>query len=148
MITPFKGSLHVTANLQVDGQVIASSGTFSDSLTISGTPVKLSNAGEQLAIQFTLQTGVDDTYTLLQHAPLPFTVDIAVRQTDAGTVSGSVNIEGTPITGFSELVFSTTEATSTATGGNTVAVGDKITLVLSGTSSAEMVSLGLVGTKL
>jgi hypothetical protein len=93
--------------------------------------------------QFTLVTGADDVYPLLEYAQFGFTIDKAYYKTDSGTITAEVAINGTAVTGLSALSLTSTQDNSTATAANTVAVGDKVAITLSSNSSADTVSICL-----
>ena len=93
--------------------------------------------------QFTLVTGADDVYPLLEYAQFGFTIDKAYYKTDAGTITAEVAINGTAVTGLSALSLTSTQGNSTATAANTVAVGDKVAITLSSNASADTVSICL-----
>jgi hypothetical protein len=107
------------------------------------------NALKTDAINWFLEAGSDKTYVLAQRVPYAGSItDIALQSDDAGA-AGTINvaINGTPVTwtGGAPVVSGTTEETDTASGNNTFAVNDKITLVVTG--SANLNNLGIkIGT--
>ena len=100
-------------------------------------------------IQFLLPVGSADTFTILQSAAFPFTIDKVTYQSSAGGLTADVKVEGTSVTGLGALSITTTEGSTTVAGSpavdNDVAIGDKITVVTSGGSpaAATMVSICL-----
>lgn len=77
----------------------------------------------------------NNTYTLVFYAEYGFTINELKIISGSGTCTAAVKINGTDVTGISAVSVSTSVATGTATAANTVVVGDKVTLVLSSTSS-------------
>lgn len=88
-------------------------------------------------------TAGNDTVYLTTYAPFACTIDsIQNIKTTSGTVTAAVKINGTNVTGLSAVAVTSTVQDVSASGANTVAVGDEITLVLSSASSP----VGLRGT--
>jgi len=94
-------------------------------------------------IQFTLPLGENGTYAIDQYASFAYTIESAYFVTSSGTVSASVEIDGTPVTGLTGLSLSSSQDTETATAANSVSAGDAVSIVLSSNSSAEGVSIKL-----
>ena len=76
------------------------------------------------------------TITLIEYAAYAFTIN-SLRNlgTVSGSVTGSLKINGNPVTGCNALSLTNTPQDATATAANTVNVGDKITFVTTGPSS-------------
>jgi len=89
------------------------------------------------------------TITLIQYAPFAFTINsLKNLATVAGTVTGTLNINGTPVTGCSSLSLTSTPQNATATAANSVAIGNTVTFVTSSASSLTgLVPFSLVGTR-
>lgn len=89
------------------------------------------------------------TITLVQYAAYAFTINSLKNiGTVAGTVTGSLQINGTPVTGLSSLSLTSTPANPTATAANTVAVGNTITFVTTSPSSLTgLLPFTLIGTR-
>ncbi len=77
----------------------------------------------------------NNTYTLTLYAEYGMTINELKIISTSGTCTAAVKIGSTSVTGISAVSVSSSIATGTATAANTVATGDKITLVLSSTSS-------------
>ena len=78
---------------------------------------------------------VAQTLTLIAYAPYAFTINALKKLgTVSGTVTGTLNINGSPVTGCSSLSLTGTPQNATATGANTVSVGDTVTFVTSSPS--------------
>lgn len=105
-------------------------------------------ATASFTLQFLLEAGADNTYTLVQSARFPFSIDAAYYQTDAGTISANVRINTTSVTGLSALSLSSTPGSANASAANEVAVGDKVNIVFSSNSAGTFVSVMLECTRL
>jgi hypothetical protein len=77
----------------------------------------------------------DGTYTIDLYAAFAGTINSLKIITDSGTTTAAVKINGTNVTGISAVSVSSSIATGTASAANAFVVGDKITLVLSSSSS-------------
>lgn len=76
--------------------------------------------------------------TLEASARVPYTINgLYGVATASGTITIAIKINSTSVTGLSAVAVTSTPATATATALNTVAVGDKVTLVLSSNASAN-----------
>ena len=75
------------------------------------------------------------TYVLTQSARYPFTIDSIFVQTASGTLTLDVQIDGMSITGLDLISVSSTPSSETASGGNLVIAGNRITMIVSGESS-------------
>jgi len=88
------------------------------------------------------------TYTLELYAAYAYTINELKIIADAGTCTAAVKINGTNVTGISAVSVSTVIATGTASAANTVAVGDKITLVTTSTSGLNNLQASLKTTRI
>lgn len=77
----------------------------------------------------------NNTYTLDLYAEYGYTINELKIISQSGICTAKIQINGVDVTGISSVAVSTTIATGTASAANTVVVGDKVTLVLSSTSS-------------
>lgn len=75
------------------------------------------------------------TYTFELYAEIGYTINELKIISGSGTCNAAVQINGTNVTGISAVSVSSTIATGTASAANTVVVGNKVTLVISSTSS-------------
>jgi len=121
---------------------------FGYTLTTSGT-TSLQAPTTGLIMTNTVKTGWPDeivfndisssignnTYTLDLYATLPYTINALFILAGSGTCTAALQINGTNVTSISAVSVSTALATAFATGANTVSSGNKLTLVLSSTSS-------------
>lgn len=79
-----------------------------------------------------------DPVVLVSYAQYPFTiVGINNLKTSSGTITLSLYVNGIAVTGLSGLSVTSTAQHPLATGGNTVAVGDRLVMVLADNASAE-----------
>jgi hypothetical protein len=89
------------------------------------------------------------TITLVEYAPYAFTIN-SLRNlgTVSGTVSGTLKINGTAVTGCSSLSLTSTPQNVTASGANSVSVGNTITFVTASASSLTgLLPFSLIGTR-
>ncbi len=155
--------------------VIADSGTFATSLTISGIPVSTATGGSgvdsvnsltgeiivigkgevgvTLEGQNIIVSGTDHilvesengfffqtvtgVVTLMESAS--YTRDIVdfTGRVFSGIASGTLSIDGTDVDGINNQTWTTSQSTDTATGNNSIPVGGRVLLTLSGESSFE-----------
>ena len=98
---------------------------------------------ETFGIQFFLPKGADATYVIDQSASFAYTIIDAVAETDSGTITVKVAIDGTQVEGIEAMAITDTESTDTATSANAVAAGAKVTLVFSSNATALVLSVKL-----
>ena len=88
------------------------------------------------------------TYPLDTYAPFGYTVtEVYQIQTSSGTVTAALQINATNITGLGSISVSSTPQNVAATGANTVAVGDTLSLVFSSNASATNIQFTLAATR-
>ncbi len=75
------------------------------------------------------------TYTLDPYAAYAYQIETLKIKTASGTATVKLQIDGVDVTGISAVSVSSTIATGTATAARTVAVGAKVTMVVSGIST-------------
>lgn len=156
-ITVYQAShdnLNANANIQVGNIDVA-----------NGNPVPVSDAGGSLtidAVSLPLPTGAatsanqatiiallntaflpgmiespsNKTYTIDQYSIDARTLNTLAIKTSSGTCTVDIKIDGTTVTGLGALSISSVETIATASGLNTVAIGQTITLVVSSNSSS------------
>jgi hypothetical protein len=83
-----------------------------------------------------IETPLSKTYTLDQSASYAYTINTIALATSAGTATVAVQINGSNVTGMSAISVSSTPTTATASAANSVAPGDKVTMVVTSPSSA------------
>jgi hypothetical protein len=85
----------------------------------------------------------DRSYPIEQYAQYEYDIKEARFQTSAGSLVATVTINGTEVEGLDNVTVSGARENATATSANSVSVGDQVTLVVSGTSSAADLEFGL-----
>lgn len=88
------------------------------------------------------------TYTLELFAAYAYTINQLKIISASGTCTVAVKINGVDVTGISAVAVSSTIATGTATAANTVAIGDKITLVTTSNSALTNLQASLKTTRI
>lgn len=88
------------------------------------------------------------TYTIELYANYAYTINELKIIAYAGTCTANLKINSTSVTGISAVSVSSTIATATASGANTVAVGDKITLVTTSNSGLNNLQLTIKTTRI
>tara|TARA_B100001057_G_C22611011_1_gene856546 strand:+ start:480 stop:905 length:426 start_codon:yes stop_codon:yes gene_type:complete len=101
----------------------------------------------KVCLQYTIPDPENRTYKLFQYVPVAFTLEDIYYDLDVGTCSLNVRLEAVSVGGWSSLSATTTEGTASATSNDSVAVGDTLDLVVSSVSSADMLSITIVGTE-
>lgn len=77
------------------------------------------------------------TVTLIASSRYAFTIESLQHLVlSAGTITAEIAINGTAVTGLSAVAVTSTSQNVSATAANTVAIGDRVTLVLSSAASA------------
>jgi len=93
-------------------------------------------------------TPADGTITLTAKAAFAFTINqIRGLKTSSGTLTLKVQIGGVDVTSLTGLSVTTTPQDVTATGANSVAAGDRITIVISSSSSPANLEFTLKATR-
>ena len=112
------------------GNIMISDGTnwTSGAFTATGLieAVTLNDIGSAIPSQ---------TYTIELYAEFAYTINEIRIISGSGTCTAAIQINGTNVTGISAVSVSNSIAVGTATALNTVSTGNKITLVISSTSS-------------
>ena len=94
-----------------------------------------------------VETAANTTYRLGGPSAFAYTIDSLDVETDSGTITVAVKINGTPVTGLSAVSASSTPSSAAATAANTVAVGDYLTFEGSANSAAEGLLFGITITR-
>ena len=87
----------------------------------------------------------DKTYTVAQKVARACTITEVTTRCTAGTATVTIKINGTSLGGTANSA-STTEQSQSHSSANEVAAGDTVTIVVSSTSGAEMISVSIAGT--
>lgn len=82
-----------------------------------------------------IEAGSDKIYTLDEYAAYGYTINTLITKMVSGTCTISIKINGTNVTSISAHSATSSQVTSTASGANTVAAGDRVTMVLASSSS-------------
>lgn len=130
----------ITGLLKGNGTAVSAASAGTDYLNVTAT-----NLVEALPGMIEVPTA--KTYILDQSAAYAYTINTLIVATASGTCTAAVKINGTNVTGISAVSVSSTPATGTASAANSVAIGDKVTLVLSSISSAADLSFTLKVTR-
>lgn len=108
---------------------------------------KLATGSTVLSFSGMIEAPADKTFVLDQSAAYAYTINTLKIATVSGTASVAIKINGTSVTGISAVSVSSTPATGTASALNAVAIGDKVTLVVSSGSSPVDLSFTLKYTR-
>ncbi|HRA18502.1 MAG TPA: hypothetical protein PLZ24_15280 [Flavobacteriales bacterium] len=94
-----------------------------------------------------VETAADTTYRLGGPSAFAYTIESLDVETDSGTITVAVKINGTAVTGLSAVSASSTPASAAATAANVVAVGDYLTFEGSSNSAATGLLFGITITR-
>lgn len=108
----------------------------------------ISNFVENLSLQDGGSSIAATTYTLELYAQYAYTINQLKIISASGTCTTAVKINGVDVTGISAVSVSSTIATANASAANTVAVGDKITLVTTSNSALTNLQASLKTTRI
>lgn len=87
-----------------------------------------------------------DPIVLIPYAEYAFTISrLNALATSAGSAGLTISINGVPVTGLNALAVTTIAQNPIATALNTVSVGDRVTLALSGTLGAKNLIFSMLG---
>jgi hypothetical protein len=104
--------------------------------TVRGNTGNFKNlAGMKESITLSMPTTVTGVIVLEEYALYPYSIANARGSTLGGTISGTLKVNDFFVGGIENTTWDINQAIRTATTFNTVAIGDKITLVSSGTSN-------------
>lgn len=88
------------------------------------------------------------TIPLISSSCYAFTINgIDNLQVASGSITATIQINGTNVTGLSGLSVTSTPQSPTASGANTVSVGNRVTLVLSSNAGATNLEFTMQGTR-
>lgn len=88
----------------------------------------------RVQIPFSIRYPEAATYTLVLKSRVPLTIQSITTKTDAGTLTANVKINSTSVTSLSAISVTSSEATTTATGANSLAAGDDLVITLTSVS--------------
>lgn len=90
---------------------------------------------------------INTTIPLMSSAQYAFTLNgLSNLKVSGGTITATIQINGVNVTGLSNLSVTSTPQSPTASAANTVAIGDRVTLVLTSNSSAADLEFTWKGT--
>jgi len=118
--------------------VDADTGNFSEDVTIGEDLIGLVESAVVIIL-----APEDRSYPIEQYAQYAYTIEESRHQTTAGSLTASVTINGTIVEGLDNVTVSGAQESATATSANSVSVGDKVTLVVSGSNSPTDLQLAL-----
>ncbi len=98
-------------------------------------------------ISGTIRAPEDSTYTLIQSIPYGCTINDIRIATDGGTCTVAIQINGVDVTGLAALSVTSTPQTVSASAANVLALTNKLTMVVSATSSATNLSFTIKTTR-
>ena len=81
-----------------------------------------------------IESPAADTYFFMLSSRVAFTINQLSIKTTAGTCTAKVQVNGVDVTGLTGIAVSTTISEPTASGANTVSVGNSVTLVVTSPS--------------
>jgi hypothetical protein len=117
--------------------------TTNSTLTGSGTASDPLGTVIVLSINNMIESPSNKTYILEQYAKVAKTINDLTIINVSGTCTVAIKINGTDVTSLSSVSVSSVETTATATGANTVAVGDTVSLVVSSNSASVDMAFSL-----
>lgn len=118
--------------------VDADTGNFSEDVTIGEDLIGLVESAVVIIL-----APEDRSYPIEQYAQYAYTIEESRHQTTAGSLTASVTINGTIVEGLGNVTVSGAQESATSSSANSVSVGDKVTLVVSGTSGATDLQFAL-----
>ncbi len=129
---------HATTTSVFSNVVDSSTGSFTEDVTLGEDLIGLVESPVVVVLE-----PEDRSYPVEQYAQYAYTIEESRHQTTAGSLVASVTINGTNVVGLTHLTISGAQETATATSANSVSVGDKVVLVVSGSSSPTDLQFGL-----
>jgi hypothetical protein len=115
-----------------------------DLTSTSGTKAGVTQTATDLG-HWLIEEPKDKTYTVAQKVARACTITEVTTRCTAGTATVTIKINGTSLGGTANSA-STTEQSQSHSSANEVAAGDTVTIVVSSTSGAEMISVSIAGT--
>lgn len=104
-------------------------------------PLRVSAYPKYMAIQLSIESPIDKTYTLLDNAVFSFIVQFITAKTSSGTIDVSVQKNGVSIPGLNNVTVNDTRQTTKATSNIIARYGDTLTLITSNNSNAADLSV-------
>ncbi len=129
---------HQTTSAILSNVVDSDTGSFTGDLTIGEDLIGLIESPVVVVL-----SPEDRSYPIEQYAQYAYTIEESRHQTTAGSVIASITINGTVVEGLDNVTVSGAQETATATSANSVNLGDKVVLVVSGCSVSSDLQFGL-----
>ncbi len=129
---------HQTTTSIFSNVVDASTGVFAGDVTLGDDLIGLIESPVIVILE-----PEDRSYPIEQFAQYAYTIEESRHQTTAGSVIASITINGTVVEGLDNVTVSGAQETATATSANSVNLGDKVVLVVSGCSVSSDLQFGL-----
>lgn len=102
--------------------------------------------GQDVEGNYSVATPANGTTTLIKSRRKPFVIGgLYGLATASGSITVSIQINGTPVTGLSGITVTSTPQTVLATAANLVSAGDKVTMVLASNASAAALEFTMGG---
>lgn len=135
------GNPTITTLQKLNAMMRALTGTKSSlTATKAGVTQTATDLGHWL-----IEAPEDKTYTVAQKVARACTITEVTTRCTAGTATVTIKINGTSLGGTANSA-STTEQSQSHSSANAVAAGDTVTIVVSSTSGAEMLTVDIAGT--
>jgi hypothetical protein len=138
---------NITTSQNINGATPTELGYLSGVTTAIQTQINALKV-ENLSLQDGGSSIAATTYTLELYAQYAYTINQLKIISASGTCTVAVKINGVDVTGISAVSVSSTIATANASAANTVAVGDKITLVTTSNSALTNLQASLKTTRI
>lgn len=124
-------------------------GTVTTNANLTGAVTSVGNATSQiLGGTFFYVAPTNITIPLISSARYAFTINgLNNLLTSSGTITAAIQINGVNVTGLSALSVSSIPQSPSASAANSVAIGDRVTLVLSANSSSANMEFTMKGTR-
>ncbi len=119
-----------TSTTSLVSQVDASTGNFTEDVTIGEDLIGLIESSILIIL-----VPADRSYPIEQYSQYAYTIEESRHQTSAGSLTATVTINGTIVEGLDNVTVSGAQESAAATSANSVSIGDKIVVVVSGASS-------------
>lgn len=147
------GGIYVSGSGVDIVNIFAGNNISTPQLAINGTTNKITITGalaglvESIGLQDSNTSIAAQTYVLELYASYAYTIDTLHIISGSGTATAAVKINGTNVTSLSAVAVSSTISNTNSSGANAVAVGDKVTLVISSPSSLDNLQVSLKTTR-
>ena len=128
--------------LLTDGSGVTSWNTITESVLPATITAKLN----VVKLSYLIGTPSNKDYVVELHIPFVSTLETIHAETASGTCTLNVKINTTSVTGWSALAVTSTPSTATATAANVTAVGNRLVLTISASSTPVDLAVTILGT--